>query len=146
MRSVQVDEKLSVSAQPALKDFESMVQQGAVMLINNRPDGEDADQPGNELEARAAGAVGIQYRYIPVVSKRLTEADIRRFQAALAESPGPVLAHCKSGTRSLMLWVLGEVLDGRIEPREIEPFGRFLGFDLGGAVAWWDHTKDFSGQ
>jgi glyoxylase-like metal-dependent hydrolase (beta-lactamase superfamily II) len=49
---------------------------------------------------------------------------------------GPVYAHCKGGTRVLTLYVLGEVLDGRMRREEVEAFGKARGFDLSRAARW----------
>ena len=51
------------------------------------------------------------------------------------------MGHCKSGTRSLTLWTLGEVLDGRMQASEILPFGERQGVDLKVAAKWAaDHS------
>ena len=107
-----------------------------MLVINDRPDGEDAEQPGSAAEADAAQDAGIAYRHIPVTAATLSEADIRSFQSAVTGAGGPVLAHCKTGTRSLTLWVLGEVLDGRMTAADIIPFGKRFGFDLTSAALW----------
>ncbi len=52
----------------------------------------------------------ISYAYIPVTMNTITEADVRAFHAAVRKSDGPVLAHCKTGMRSLSLYLIGEVL------------------------------------
>lgn len=133
---VKVSDKLSITGQPAAQDFPSIARQGFAMVINNRPDGEEAAQPGSDAEAAAARAAGLAYLHLPVTGPTLSSGDIRRFQAALARADGPVLAHCRSGARSLTLWVLGEVLDGRMTPEQIRPFGAERGFDLTGALNW----------
>ena len=69
---------------------------------------------------------------------QLDENQVRAFQQALSEAGGPVLAHCKTGTRAALLYVIGEVLDGRMSKDEVAPFGRSLGLDLSGAVKWLD--------
>jgi uncharacterized protein (TIGR01244 family) len=132
----KVNETLSVSTQPDLADFETFAKQGYVALINNRPDGEEASQPDSAAEQAAAQAAGLEYRHIPVTGANLTIDDVRAFQAALAAAPGPVLAHCKSGTRSLTLYAIGEALDGRLPVADVRSFGAALGFDLRGAEAW----------
>ena len=81
--------------------------------INNRPNGEEAHQPGSAAEKSAAEDAGLGYSFIPVAGPHITEADVRAFQEAVAAAPGPVFAHCRSGTRSSTLYAIGEVLDGR---------------------------------
>jgi uncharacterized protein (TIGR01244 family) len=150
MKTVRISDSLSVSGQPALGDFPALAAQGFKTVINDRPDGEEPGQPGAAAETAAARDAGMAYRFIPVTGQTITEADIVAFQAAVAAATGPVLAHCKSGTRSLTLHVLGEVLAGRMKADEVRAFGENHGFDLTGAKAWLDrhaarkpHVKAF---
>jgi uncharacterized protein (TIGR01244 family) len=136
MPITKVTDKLSVSPQPDPGAFKDFARQGFTALINNRPDGEELAQPGSAAEQKGAAAAGLAYHHIPVTGPTLTADDVRAFQAAVAASPGPVLAHCKSGTRSLTLYALGEVLDGRMPAEGLRAFGKALGFDLRGAEAW----------
>ena len=141
MAPTKINDRLSVSKQPDLDDFNSFNEAGFTTLINNRPDGEDHDQPGTAAEQSAAKDAGLNYAHIPVTGASITEADIRQFQNVLRESDGPVLAHCKGGTRSLTLFVLGEVLDGRMQEDEILPFGESHGYNLTGALAWLQRNR-----
>jgi uncharacterized protein (TIGR01244 family) len=136
MVPTQITQKFQISAQPKISDFSLLFDQGITLIINDRPDGEDSEQPGSQSEAEAASRFGMNYRHIPVTAVTLSEADIRTFQTAVSEASGPVLAHCKSGTRSLTLFVLGEVLDGRMAPTAIMEFGKRCGFDLTSAALW----------
>ncbi|WP_435104235.1 TIGR01244 family sulfur transferase [Arhodomonas sp. AD133] len=77
-------------------------------IINNRPDGEAEDQPTSaDLEA-AARRHGLAYHHLPVQSGRITDADVDAFAEILAGVRGPVLAFCRTGTRSTTLWALHE--------------------------------------
>ncbi len=136
MPVTSVSEKLSVSSQPSVEDIRSLRANGFKTLINNRPDGEEPGQPGTEAEAQEAKHCNLSYAFIPVTGATITEADVRAFQRAIDESEGPVFAHCKTGTRSLNLYVIGEVLDGRLRADQVMDFGRERGFDTRGAAAW----------
>ncbi|KAE8236942.1 hypothetical protein A4X03_0g9272, partial [Tilletia caries] len=129
MPVTSVSEKLSVSSQPSVEDIRSLRANGFKTLINNRPDGEEPGQPGTEAEAQEAKHCNLSYAFIPVTGATITEADVRAFQRAIDESEGPVFAHCKTGTRSLNLYVIGEVLDGRLRADQVMDFGRERGFD-----------------
>ena len=131
-----VSEKLFLSSQPSVGDMRSLRENGFTTLINNRPDGEEPGQPGTEVEAQEAKHCNLSYTFIPVTGATITEADVRAFQRAVAGSEGPVFAHCKTGTRSLTLYLIGEVLDGRMQASEVIDFGRQRGFDTSGAAAW----------
>src|SRR5260221_3063256 len=71
-------------------------------------------------------------------SDLITEADVLAFQKAVADAPGPVLARCGSGTRSLTLYSIGEVLDRRMNPEDIRPFRERFGFELTVVERWID--------
>ncbi|MBX5179753.1 TIGR01244 family phosphatase [Rhizobium lentis] len=131
-----ISEKLSVSTQPSIEDIQSLRDKGFKTLINNRPDDEDPAQPGTQAESQEAKRCGLSYAFIPVTASTITEADVRVFQRAVDESDGPVLGHCKTGTRSLSLYLIGEVLDGRMSADEVVEFGGSRGYDISAAARW----------
>ena len=107
--------QFSVSSQIDAGDIAEIVRLGFRSLICNRPDGEEADQPSfAEIEA-AATAAGIEARYIPVSAGSMHDAHAEAFGRTLLELPGPVLAYCRTGTRSSVLWSMlgsGEKVSG----------------------------------
>lgn len=85
---------------------------GVRLIINNRPEDESPDQtPGEEIAA-AARAAGIDYVAIPVTHAGFSMPQIEAMTAALARTGGPVLAYCRSGTRSCLLWSLAQARQG----------------------------------
>ncbi|MBB3612815.1 bifunctional sulfur transferase/dioxygenase Blh [Rhizobium sp. BK602] len=136
MTFIKITDSLAISAQPELTAFGALAKQGFAHIVNARPDGEEPGQPGNAAEASAAQAASLGYSFVPVTGPAITEADVEAFRKALSDAHGPVLAHCKSGTRALTLYALGEVLDGRMKREDVESFGRNFGFDLSGAARW----------
>src|SRR5262245_37596335 len=136
MTPVQISDKLAVAGQPAPEAFRQLKTHGFTAVINNRPNGEETHQPGSAVEKSAAEDAGLGYSFIPVAALQITEADVRAFQEAVAAATGPVFAHCLSGTRSLTLYAIGEVLDRRMKPEDVRPFGRKFGFDLTIAEQW----------
>lgn len=141
MKLTTITDTFAVAGQPDVADFGRIKSDGFAALINLRPDGEEPTQPGNAVEARAAKDAGLGYGFIPVRgSGGITQADIDAFQAALAAAKGPVVAHCKGGTRALTLYVLGEVLDGRMKADDVVAFGKTHGYDLSSAAAWLAKT------
>jgi uncharacterized protein (TIGR01244 family) len=74
-------------------------------VINNRPDFEAGpQQPTSAVIETAARAAGLEYRHLPVQPALQTPEEIARFAALLAELPKPVLAFCRTGTRSGKLY------------------------------------------
>jgi uncharacterized protein (TIGR01244 family) len=81
-------------------------------IINNRPDGEDPGQLQAAEARRLAEALGIAYHHIPITAATLSRGDVDAFAATLRDVPAPVVAHCRSGTRSTLLWALSRMRDG----------------------------------
>ncbi|MDP4002691.1 bifunctional protein tyrosine phosphatase family protein/NAD(P)/FAD-dependent oxidoreductase [Methylobacterium sp. NEAU K] len=124
---------LSVMGQIVPADLSDAARAGFRAVICNRPDGEGADQPNfQEIEA-AARVVGLEARYLPVVSGKVSDEEAVAFGAALAALPKPVLAYCRTGTRSTTLWSLSEGGRGRPLP-EIIAAAKAAGYDMSGAV------------
>lgn len=93
-----------VAPQLRAADFAAARDAGIRTIVNNRPDGEAADQlPHAEAQALAV-SLGLDYAFVPVVSGRMGPEDVASLGAALAAHPGPYLAYCRSGTRSCHLW------------------------------------------
>ena len=97
-------------------------------VINNRPDDEEPGQPASAVLAAAAARAGLTYVHIPIVG-RPTADQVRAVQAATAESSGPVLAFCRTGTRSIVTWAAGESLGGR-GVEDLVAAGERAGYDL----------------
>ena len=128
--ATQLDEKTLVAGQIAPGDVADIAAQGVTMIINNRPDGEDQDQPASaDIEAAAASA-GIGYRHVPI-ARGMGPSDIEAMRDAMHEAgDGKLLAFCRSGNRSALAWAVAKSEDGM--PREdIERHVAGAGFNLG---------------
>lgn len=103
-------DNLSVAGQISPLDLGHVAKAGFRSIICNRPDGEGSDQPTFAEIAVAAKLAGLEARYIPIVSGTVSDTDAVAFSAAMAEMPGPVLAFCRSGARSTMMWEMSQRL------------------------------------
>jgi sulfide:quinone oxidoreductase len=103
---------LSVAGRLDRADIEALARAGVRTIVNNRPDGEDPGQLTAAEARRLADAHGIAYRHIPITAATLTRADVDAFAATLREAAAPVVAHCRSGTRSALLWALTRMREG----------------------------------
>lgn len=102
----KLDETISVAGQITPADIAEAAAQGFTFVINNRPDGEQPGQPGAaEIEA-AAREAGLGYRAIPITHAGFSQNQVAAMREALEAAPGPVLAFCRSGTRSTLIWAL----------------------------------------
>jgi uncharacterized protein (TIGR01244 family) len=119
----------SVSPQIALDDIAAAKAEGFVLIINNRPDGESPDQPSAvDVEAQARAA-GLDYLYIPFVG-RPTPEQAKAVRDAASAAGGKVLAYCRSGTRSITAWALGQAMAGDRPPGELVDLAAEAGYDL----------------
>ena len=86
---------------------------GIVAVVNNRPDGEAADQPAGDTIRKAAEEAGLTYTAIPIGPNGFGLDDVEKLSAALDQASGPVLGFCRTGTRSTLLWSLAQSHKGR---------------------------------
>lgn len=104
----RISDKLFVRPQVRLEEIGDLASAGFKGIINNRPDGEAPDQPSADALQSAAARHGLAYRHIPIVPGQMTDQDARAFKQALEEIEGPVVAFCRTGTRSTNLWKLAQ--------------------------------------
>jgi uncharacterized protein (TIGR01244 family) len=108
----KLDDSISVAGQIAPEDIAAAAAQGFTFIINNRPDDEQPGQPsGAEMEA-AARAAGLSYAAIPITHTGFSDDQETAMADALESAPGPVLAFCRSGTRSTFVWALARARAG----------------------------------
>jgi uncharacterized protein (TIGR01244 family) len=125
----KVTENFAVAPQIEVEDIALAAQQGFRLVINNRPDGEAPDQPTSAQMEAAARQAGLAYAYIPVRGGPTLE-QVEAVQAVIKEVEGPVLAFCRSGTRSIVTWSVGEARAGARPREELLNLGAQAGYDL----------------
>ncbi|ALO46999.1 TIGR01244 family sulfur transferase [Pseudohongiella spirulinae] len=135
MKAKQVTDDFAVAEQLTADDVDMMAAAGFKTIICNRPDGESHGQPLRAEIQAVAEDHDMVFKYIPVVSGQLSLEDVAAFTEALDEAPKPVLAYCRSGTRSIQLWGLASGLKG-MAPEEVVRLGAQAGYDLNGVAGW----------
>ena len=125
----QVTDHFWASPQIDLDDVAEAQARGFALIINNRPEGEAPDQvPGDAIEA-AARSAGMAYRAIPVTHAGFSDPQVHAMATAIGEAEGPVLAYCRSGTRSTLLWALAQAAQGE-DPEAIAASAANAGYDV----------------
>jgi uncharacterized protein (TIGR01244 family) len=127
----RINDQISVAPQIEPADVTELARQGFVAVINNRPDDEDAGQPSGESVRRAAETLGMAYHAIPVTHAGFSGHQVEAMRAALDAANGPVLAYCRSGTRSTNLWALAEASKGE-EPEALMEQAAGAGYNITG--------------
>ena len=125
----KLSDTVLASPQITPADIDAAKAQGVTLIVNNRPDGESPDQPaGTDIES-AAAAAGIDYLAIPVTSAGFSQPQVKAMSEALDGAEGKVLAYCRSGTRSTLLWSLAQASMGA-DPSAVTAAAADAGYDV----------------
>jgi uncharacterized protein (TIGR01244 family) len=125
----RIDDSILVSPQIEPEDLAEAAAQGVRLVINNRPDDEEAGQPAGQVIANAAEQAGLSYCAIPVTHAGFSHGQVEAMVQALEQAEGPVLAYCRSGTRSTYLWALARAKLGD-HPAVLTEKAEAAGYDL----------------
>jgi uncharacterized protein (TIGR01244 family) len=129
----RVTEDFATAPQISVADVGEAAAQGFTAIICNRPDGEDPGQPTAAEIAAAAHDAGLTYTHIPVRGAP-GPAEVEAMRQAVDSAAGPVLAYCRSGTRSITTWAIGQAMSGARERGDLVALGRQAGYDLSGVL------------
>ena len=136
----KLTDKIYVAPQIECDDVGEAATQGVTLIINNRPEDESADQtPGAAIET-AAKAAGLAYVAIPVTHAGFAEWQVTAMADALDAAEGKVLAYCRSGTRSTLLWALARASRGD-HPAVLSEQAADAGYDLSPVTAMMDMVR-----
>ena len=126
-----INDSISVAPQITVDDLAAIKAAGFSTIVNNRPDEEEAGQPSGDAIRAAAEAAGLAYVAIPITHAGFSHPQIDAMTTALTATEGPVLAYCRSGTRSCNLWALAAAKAGRNPDLLVTQAGA-AGYDLSG--------------
>ena len=104
MTVYKLTEACSVAGQIQPADVAALQQGGFRTIVCNRPDNEDFGQPSAIEISDACVEHGIAFHHLPVSHAGISAEMVEAFQKIVADSDGPVLAYCRSGQRSSVLW------------------------------------------
>jgi len=104
MDVMMISDNYAVAPQISVEDVASFAAADFTTIICNRPDHEEPNQPDAATIKAACDAAGIAFHHIPVTSMPIPAADIAEHRRAYDESAGLVLAYCRSGQRSTIIF------------------------------------------
>lgn len=111
-------------------DLPDIAAAGIKTVICNRPDEEvPAAFRADAIEA-ATRAAGLTFYRLPLTHQTMTPANVAKHMDITENTEAPVLAYCASGTRSTVVWCLGQA--GRMSTDDILGIAREGGYDLDG--------------
>ena len=118
----------AVSPQISPEDLPLIAEAGFSAVICNRPDAENPPEWHAAAMAEAAQAAGLQFHNLPLTHQTMTPENVARQRDLIDASTGPVLAYCASGTRSSVIWSLGQA--GHLSTDEILAATAQAGYQL----------------
>ncbi len=124
-----VTDDFAVSPQISIEDVGAAAALGFALIVNNRPNGEAPGQTAGAAIEAAVRAAGLDYIHIPVTG-RPSAAQAEAMRKAVARADGKVLAFCRSGTRSIGVWALGQAAGGAMSAEELTRRSAAAGYDL----------------
>lgn len=105
----KIADYLYVSRQLNERIAKQVAQYNIKTVICNRPDGEEPNQPDFETVKAWLNAVGVEnVVYMPIDMEKIDDEQLELFQTTVAKSESPILAYCRTGTRSAMMWALNQ--------------------------------------
>jgi len=128
----KVTDTFSVAPQIEIEELAEVAALGFKSVICNRPDGEEMSQPETSAMKAAAEEAGLTFSNVPVISGAMTLEDVKANAAALEALEGPVLAYCRSGTRSITLWAQDQILHKGADVEDIITAAANAGYNLSG--------------
>lgn len=103
--------QVNFTGQITPEQIADIVAKGFKTIINNRPDGEEPNQPkSSDIEA-AAKAAGLHYKEIPFASSELNQFHVEEFADYFNQAEQPILMFCRTGNRSNGLYEVAKQMD-----------------------------------
>ena len=122
-------ENVLASEQISIPDIAAAKAAGVAVIVNNRPDGEDLRAPQSEAVEAEAREIGLRYVSIPIGHSGFSETQVDAMIEVLQSGEGKVLAYCRSGTRSTLLWAISSAKMGD-DPDAITQKALAAGYDV----------------
>ena len=124
----QITPTYFVSPQIDAADIPDIAAAGITTVICNRPDAEVPPAYQADAIEAAVLAAGLTFVRLPLTHQTMTPKNVAHHAQMIADSAGPVLAYCASGTRSTIVWALGQA--GKMDVDDVLTAARSGGYDL----------------
>lgn len=111
-------------------DFAAAAEAGVTTIIANRPDAEVPPNLQADAMQNAAENAGLVFVHLPITHQTMTPENVSAQAEAIAGAEGKVLAYCASGTRSTVIWAMGQAMGGKLSADDILAAATAGGYDL----------------
>lgn len=126
----KVTPRYHVSPQISVEDVADIKAAGFTKVICNRPDAEVPPSHQADAIGAAVAEAGLTFEVLPLTHQTMTPENVGKQAEMIDQADGSVLAYCASGTRSTVVWALGQA--GKMDTDEILRIAAEAGYDLGG--------------
>ena len=124
----ELTDTLAVAGQIQPSDVHALAEHGYKVIICNRPDDEEPNQPSMAAVEAACDVAGVEFIRYPVTAISFPGDDLDSMDDVM-NGDTKVLAYCRSGARSTNLWVATLAGDERFAAAErAQQFGFPLTF------------------
>ncbi len=131
----KLHKNLYVAGQILPQDIDTLKAEGFTTIINNRPDQEEVGQPSAQQMQELAEQAGLKYVHLPMANGQpLSPEVVTEFRKIVLDDTQKVLAHCRSGMRSSVIWALGAIAEGEVSLETAIAQGEAAGIPLNNAL------------
>ena len=120
-----VNDRVVLAGQPQPGDWARLAQRGFSTVINIRNDSGRA-----AAQSKKAEAEGLHYIHLKVPAYELEPEHIETFNRILQQTgPGKVLIHCRTASRTGLLWMLNRIANEGWSRQQAEAELKAAGYD-----------------
>jgi len=120
----RLNDEIVLAGQPQPNEMRILREQGFRSVLNIRTDAERGAEEG-----RNADAAGLAYAFLPLPAYELQPEHIRAFGETIRRLPKPIFFHCRSASRTGLLWLLHRLLNDGWSREAAEAELRAAGYD-----------------
>ncbi|WP_367105569.1 TIGR01244 family sulfur transferase [uncultured Psychrobacter sp.] len=106
-----MNHQISITGQITPAQVPMIAENGFKTIINNRPDGEEPNQPTSAEIAAAAEKEGLAYKEISFAGNEMNQSHVERFAEYFNQAEQPILIYCRTGNRSTGLYETAKQMD-----------------------------------
>ncbi len=103
--------KISITGQITPDQVSIIAENGFKTIINNRPDGEEPNQPTSAAIEAAATKAGLAYKEVSFAGSALNQNHVEEFATFFNQAQQPILLFCRTGNRSTGIYEAAKRMD-----------------------------------
>ncbi|MEW6488273.1 MAG: protein tyrosine phosphatase family protein [Thermodesulfobacteriota bacterium] len=126
---VQINDQITVGAQPSEAELKAMADEGTRTVINLRTAGESMQRMPPEEEGEVVRRFGMEYVHVPVSMEDADAELVDGFRAVLDRVPKPVYVHCRLGKRAGAFVMMDQAVEKGLSGKKTIQRAEEMGFE-----------------